>query len=125
MGLSLISLLAPTNSQRHRRVDEAKAASNSVLGSRNGYRSNLPCLRDAPHIDVSLPPKYISDMSLAQLKDQAKHLDLREQRELIAFLISRQTEQDEDFKRSLAQKIGDTDPSHWVELDDLQKRYSE
>jgi hypothetical protein len=64
-------------------------------------------------------------MSLAQLKDQAKHLDLREQRELIAFLISRQTEQDEDFKRGLAQKIGDTDPSHWVELDDLQKRYSE
>ena len=63
-------------------------------------------------------------MSLAQLKDQAVHLDLGEQRELIAFLISRQTEQDEDFKRALAQKIDDTDPAHWVELDDLQKRYS-
>ena len=63
-------------------------------------------------------------MSLAQLKDQAVHLDLGEQRELIAFLISRQTEQDEDFKRTLAQKIDDTDPAHWVELDDLQKRYS-
>ena len=63
-------------------------------------------------------------MSLAQLKDQAVHLDLGEQRELIAFLISRQTEQDEDFKRTLAQKIDDTDPSHWVELNDLQKRYS-
>lgn len=45
--------------------------------------------------------------------------------ELIAFLIARQTEQDEDFKRKLAQKIDDTDPSHWVELDDLQRRYSE
>ena len=63
-------------------------------------------------------------MSLAQLKDQAVHLDIGEQRELIAFLISRQTEQDEDFKRTLAQKIDDTDPAHWVELDDLQKRYS-
>ena len=63
-------------------------------------------------------------MSLAQLKDQAVHLDLGEQRELIAFLISRQTEQDEDFKRTLAQKIDDSDPAHWVELDDLQKRYS-
>ena len=63
-------------------------------------------------------------MSLAQLKDQATHLDPGEQRELIAFLIARQTEQDEDFKRTLAQKIDDTDPSHWVELDDLQKRYS-
>ena len=61
-------------------------------------------------------------MSLAQLKDQAVHLDLGEQRELIAFLISRQTEQDEDLKRTLARKIDDTDPAHWVELDDLQKR---
>jgi Mn-containing catalase len=62
-------------------------------------------------------------MSLAQLKDQATHLDVGQQRELIAFLIARQTEHDEDFKRTLAQKIDDTDPSHWVELDDLQKRY--
>ena len=64
-------------------------------------------------------------MSLAQLKDQAAHLQLIEQRELIAFLISRQTEQDEDLKNTLARKIDDTDPSHWVELDDLKKRYSE
>jgi hypothetical protein len=63
-------------------------------------------------------------MSLAQLKDQATHLDLREQRELIAFLIARQTAQDEDFQSALAQKIDDTDPARWVELDDLQKRYS-
>ena len=64
-------------------------------------------------------------MSLAQLKDQAAHLGLVEQRELIAFLISRQTEQDEEFKNALAQKIDDKDPSHWMELDELQKRYSE
>ena len=64
-------------------------------------------------------------MSLAQLKDQAAHLGLLEQRELIAFLISRQTEQDEEFKNALAQKIDDKDPSHWVELDELKKRYSE
>ena len=64
-------------------------------------------------------------MSLAQLKDQATHLDAGEQRELIAYLIARQTEQDENFKHTLARKIDDTDPSHWVELDDLRKRYSE
>ena len=64
-------------------------------------------------------------MSLAQLKDQAAHLGLVEQRELIAFLISRQTEQDDEFKNALAQKIDDTDPSHWVELDELKKHYSE
>ena len=64
-------------------------------------------------------------MSLAQLKEQAAHLQLSEQRELIAFLVAQQTAQDEDFQRALAQKIDDTDPSHWVELDALQKRYSE
>ena len=64
-------------------------------------------------------------MSLAQLKDQATLLEIDEQRELIVFLISRQTDKDEDFKRTLARKIDDTDPSHWVELNDLRKRYSE
>jgi len=64
-------------------------------------------------------------MSLADLKDQAAHLQLDEQRELIAFLVARQTEQDDDFKRALAEKIDDHDPSHWVELDELRKRYSE
>jgi len=64
-------------------------------------------------------------MSLTQLKDEAAHLPLAEQRELIAFLIARQTEQDEAFRRELARKIDDSDTSHWVELDDLQKRYSE
>lgn len=64
-------------------------------------------------------------MSLAQLKDQAAHLQLVEQRELIAFLISQQTEKDEEFKRTLARKIDDTDPSKWVDLDDLRKHFSE
>lgn len=64
-------------------------------------------------------------MSLAQLKDQAARLRPGEQRELIAFLISRQTERNEDFKAALARKINDKDPAHWVELDELQKRYSE
>lgn len=64
-------------------------------------------------------------MSLAQLKDEAAHLPMAEQRELIAYLIARQTEQSEDFQRELGRKIDDNDPSHWVDLDDLQKRYSE
>jgi hypothetical protein len=64
-------------------------------------------------------------MSLAQLKDQAADLQPVEQRELIAFLISRQTEKDEDFKRTLTQKIDDKNPSNWVELDELQKRFSD
>lgn len=64
-------------------------------------------------------------MSLAQIKDQAAQLQPVEQRELIAFLIARQTEQDEEFKRPLAREIDDKDPAHWVNLDELQKGHSE
>ncbi len=64
-------------------------------------------------------------MSLTQLKDQAAHLQLVEQRELIAFLVSLQTGKNEEFKRTLAQKIDDTDPARWLDLDELQKRYAE
>ncbi len=64
-------------------------------------------------------------MSLAQLKEQADHLPPAEQREFIAFLISRKTEQDEVFRQSLTDKIDDKDPSHWVDLDALSKRYAE
>ena len=64
-------------------------------------------------------------MSLAQLKDQAAHLQSAEQRELIAFLIARQTVENDSFKDTLARKIDDTNPANWVELDDVEKRFAE
>ena len=64
-------------------------------------------------------------MSLTQLKDQAAHLPFKEQRELIAYLISIQTDRDEGFRKALAQKIDDTNPSNWIELDDLQKHFAD
>ena len=64
-------------------------------------------------------------MSLTQLKDQAAHLQAAERRELIAFLISLQTSQSDEFQNDLARKIDDQNPTHWVELNDLQKRYSD
>lgn len=63
-------------------------------------------------------------MSLTQLKDQAAHLPFKEQRELIAFLISLRTDQDEDLKKTLAAKIDDKNPANWVELDELSKRFA-
>lgn len=63
-------------------------------------------------------------MSLTQLKDAAARLPSKEQRELIAYLVSLRTAKDEQFRTKLAAKIDDTDPDHWVELDDLQKRQS-
>ena len=64
-------------------------------------------------------------MSLAQLKGEAAHLPADEQRELIAFLIARQTAADEEFQRTLAEKVDNNDPYRWVDLDDLPKHVSE
>ena len=64
-------------------------------------------------------------MSLAQLKDQAAHLQSAEQRELIAYLVSLQTAGNDSFKDTLTRKINDTDPANWVELDEVEKRFSE
>jgi hypothetical protein len=64
-------------------------------------------------------------MSLEQLKDEAAHLPPGEQRALIAFLVSQQTANDEAFQSTLARKIDETNPSQWVELDELRQRYSE
>lgn len=64
-------------------------------------------------------------MSLDQLKSQVTHLAPQEQRELIAYMHSLQTERDDGFKRQLAQKIDDSDPVHWVELNQLRQRLSE
>jgi hypothetical protein len=63
-------------------------------------------------------------MSLTQLKDQAAHLPHKERRELMAFLISLQTDEDEDFKKTLAAKIDNKNPANWVELDELKRRFA-
>ena len=61
-------------------------------------------------------------MSLDQSKDRVAHLAPDEQRELVAFIVSLQTERDDAFKKRLAEKIDDADPSHWIELTDLKKK---
>ncbi|MEI6781442.1 MAG: hypothetical protein WCQ21_11045 [Verrucomicrobiota bacterium] len=64
-------------------------------------------------------------MSLTQLKQAAANLPVKKQRELIAYLVARQTERDDDFKRELATKIDDRNPARWMELNDAKKRYGD
>ncbi len=61
-------------------------------------------------------------MSLDQLKDQVAHLKFQEQRELIAYMVALQTDRDQEFKTELAEKIDDTNPARWIELDEVRKR---
>jgi spore coat protein CotH len=64
-------------------------------------------------------------MSFTELKQQAAGLPARQRRKLIAHLVALQTAKDESFKQELAAKIDDNEPAHWVELDELKKRYDE
>lgn len=64
-------------------------------------------------------------MSLAELKEQAVQLSAEQRRELVAFLIALQIDQDEPFKQKLAAKIRDRDPAKWMDLEDVEKRYAE
>lgn len=76
-----------------------------------------------PNIDTPLIGQYFLSMSLTELKHQAASLPAKQQRELVAYLVALQTEKDEDFKKKLAAKIDDRDPAHWMELNEVQKRY--
>ena len=64
-------------------------------------------------------------MSLTQLKQAAASLPVKKQRELIAYLVARQTARDDAFKRELAAKIDERDPANWMELNDAKKRYGD
>jgi hypothetical protein len=64
-------------------------------------------------------------MSLDQLKDRVVELTPQERRQLIAFMVALETEQDQQFRAHLARKIDDRNPANWVELDEWEKRLSE
>jgi hypothetical protein len=62
-------------------------------------------------------------MTLAALKDQVAQLSPAEQRQLAAYLVALQRSKDHKFRTELARKIDDKDPSHWVALDELEKKF--
>lgn len=62
-------------------------------------------------------------MSITQIKQAAAKLSPKQRRELMAYLIALQTENDRGFKEQLAAKIDDRDPAHWFELNEVKKRY--
>ena len=63
-------------------------------------------------------------MSLDQLKERVVELTAQERRQLMAFMVALETEQDQQFRAELARKIDDRNPANGVELDELEKRLS-
>ena len=62
-------------------------------------------------------------MSLTQLKREAANLPAKQRRQLIAYLVALETQNDEPFREKLTAKIDDNNPTHWLELKDVEQRY--
>jgi len=60
-------------------------------------------------------------MSFEQIKAESTALTAEQRRELIGHLLALGRKDDADFRRKLAAKIDDNDPSHWVTEDDLDR----
>lgn len=63
-------------------------------------------------------------MSLAQLKEEVTELSAAEQGELMAFLGAIQIASDHELRSELTRKIADNDPTHWMDLSELQRRWA-
>jgi hypothetical protein len=61
-------------------------------------------------------------MTIKQLKKEVAALSAKEQRELATHLVRLQNARDPGYKRLLARWRDDGDRSHWLTLDEAEKR---
>jgi hypothetical protein len=61
-------------------------------------------------------------MSFAELKSEVDRLSPEERRQLKAYLIIKDRMADPAFRQEMARKIDDKDPSHWVTLEEAEKK---
>ncbi len=61
-------------------------------------------------------------MEVGELKSKLAALDSKGRRQVIAFLLALEEQNDEEYRKELARRIDDKDPNHWVSLDELDRR---
>jgi len=61
-------------------------------------------------------------VSVSELKSELDRLSPEERRQISAYLYFQERMQDPDFRADIARKINDQDPSHWVTLEEAEKR---
>jgi hypothetical protein len=61
-------------------------------------------------------------VSIAELKSEIDRLSPEELQHLKTYLAIRQDMLDPEFREEMARKIDDNDPSHWVTLEQAEKR---
>ena len=63
-------------------------------------------------------------MSIEALKQELAGLDDDKRHHIMAFLIAIEDKRNPEYMAALARKIDDNDPSHWVTLEEFDRRLS-
>ena len=61
-------------------------------------------------------------MSLDQLKREVASLSSQEQAELISYALRLRYAGDPDYRREVADRLNDSDRSHWLTPDEFERR---
>jgi hypothetical protein len=61
-------------------------------------------------------------MEAGELKSELAALDSKGRRQMIAFLLALEEQNNQEYREELARRIDDKDPNHWVSLDELDRR---
>ena len=59
-------------------------------------------------------------MTITQLKEEAIHLSLKEQKELATFLVHNRQIQDPDYIKKITRQIDDSTKENWVNYKDIR-----
>jgi hypothetical protein len=63
-------------------------------------------------------------MSIDAIKQELAGMDDEKRHHIMAFLIAIEDRKDPEYAAKMARKIDDNDPSHWVTLEEFEKRFS-
>ena len=63
-------------------------------------------------------------MSIEAIKQELAELDNDKRHHIMAFLIAIEDKRNPEYMAALARKIDDNDPSHWVTLEEFDRRLS-
>ena len=61
-------------------------------------------------------------MEAGELKSELAALDSKGRRQMIAFLLALEEQNNQEYREELARRIDDKDPNHWVSLNELDRR---
>ena len=64
-------------------------------------------------------------MSVKEIKQEIAALPAAEQQEITAFLFHLRHASDPDDQATLQRRMDDKDPSHWLPLDEFEKRLNQ